>query len=74
MQAQSTIFNPDYATVEITITDKNDNRPVFFKDRYDASVMENSKIGTKLLQVSAVDKDEVRLLQEMAIKSFYLLP
>eukprot|EP00795_Rhopilema_esculentum_P002535 gene2535-730_t len=57
VKASSTIFNPDYATVEITVADTNDNRPKFSKDRYDASVVESAKIGTTVLRVSAEDKD-----------------
>ena len=59
-QARSTIFNPDYASVEVSVSDQNDNRPIFKPDRYDASITESAKVGTTLFRVSATDKDEVR--------------
>ena len=58
-QAQSTIFNADYATVEISVSDLNDNHPLFAKPRYDASVSESASIGTTLLRIVATDKDIV---------------
>lgn len=61
-QAQSTIFNADYATVEISVSDLNDNRPLFAKPRYDASVIESASVGTTLLRVVAADKDSVSRL------------
>ncbi|KAK3607632.1 hypothetical protein CHS0354_010682 [Potamilus streckersoni] len=43
--------------INITITDINDNPPVFEKDSYNISVMEDILIGTSILQVKATDKD-----------------
>ncbi|KAK3607634.1 hypothetical protein CHS0354_010684 [Potamilus streckersoni] len=43
--------------INITITDINDNPPVFEKDSYNISVMEDVLIGTSILQVKATDKD-----------------
>ncbi|KAL3880300.1 hypothetical protein ACJMK2_032548 [Sinanodonta woodiana] len=43
--------------VNITITDINDNPPVFEKDGYDISILEDVPIGTSILQVKATDKD-----------------
>ncbi|KAL3880294.1 hypothetical protein ACJMK2_032542 [Sinanodonta woodiana] len=41
----------------VRVMDINDNAPVFINARYVANVKENVSIGTKLLQVSATDKD-----------------
>ncbi|KAL3880302.1 hypothetical protein ACJMK2_032550 [Sinanodonta woodiana] len=43
--------------VNITITDMNDNPPVFEKDSYDISILEDVPIGMSILQVKATDKD-----------------
>ena len=43
--------------VNITITDVNDNPPVFDPDKYMKEVNEDVSIGTSLLQVTASDKD-----------------
>ncbi|EDO35412.1 predicted protein, partial [Nematostella vectensis] len=43
--------------VELTISDINDNAPVFYPVEYFASIMENEPPG-KLLQVTATDADE----------------
>eukprot|EP00794_Sanderia_malayensis_P018890 gene18890-20792_t len=46
------------ATVEIDVTDCNDNRPEFVPDKYKISVLENVKPGSVLLTVTATDKDK----------------
>uniref|UniRef100_A0A3P9BH59 Dachsous cadherin-related 2 n=1 Tax=Maylandia zebra TaxID=106582 RepID=A0A3P9BH59_9CICH len=43
--------------VIVTVTDCNDNVPVFSSTEYHAQVSENSQLGTKLVQVSAHDPD-----------------
>lgn len=43
--------------VMVTVTDCNDNVPVFSSTEYHAQVSENSQLGTKLVQVSAHDPD-----------------
>ncbi|XP_060090931.1 protocadherin Fat 3 isoform X1 [Heteronotia binoei] len=43
--------------VDIKILDLNDNKPVFDSASYEAIIMEGMPIGTKLLQVKAVDAD-----------------
>uniref|UniRef100_I3JVC6 Protocadherin-16 n=1 Tax=Oreochromis niloticus TaxID=8128 RepID=I3JVC6_ORENI len=43
--------------VMVTVTDCNDNAPVFSSTEYHAQVSENSQLGTKLVQVSAHDPD-----------------
>ena len=41
------------------MSDLNDNRPLFAKPRYDASVIESASVGTTVLRVVAADKDSV---------------
>lgn len=45
------------AVVMVTVTDCNDNTPVFSSTEYYAQVSENSHVGTRLIQVSAQDPD-----------------
>ncbi|XP_054459735.1 protocadherin-23 [Anoplopoma fimbria] len=45
------------AVVMVTVTDCNDNTPVFSSTGYHAQVSENSHVGTRLVQVSAQDPD-----------------
>ncbi|XP_056645229.1 protein dachsous-like [Diorhabda sublineata] len=45
-------------TIDLQVTDINDNAPEFDQDVYKANVMEVSDPGTSVLQVIAVDKDE----------------
>ena len=45
-------------SIWITVLDENDNSPVFDKKIYNISVLENSPIGTVLLQMNATDLDE----------------
>ncbi|KAK5865746.1 hypothetical protein PBY51_019991 [Eleginops maclovinus] len=45
------------AVVMVTVTDCNDNAPVFSSTGYHAQVSENSPVGTRLVQVSAQDPD-----------------
>ena len=42
---------------KITVTDLNDNRPLFEETTYDISVYENTRSGTKILDVRATDAD-----------------
>ncbi|KAL7845474.1 hypothetical protein AOLI_G00236660 [Acnodon oligacanthus] len=46
------------ASLIITITDVNDNAPIFSKQQYEAIVWENATIGTDVIGVNATDKDE----------------
>ncbi|KAL7852364.1 hypothetical protein SRHO_G00181490 [Serrasalmus rhombeus] len=46
------------ASLIITITDVNDNVPIFSKQQYEAIVWENATIGTDVIGVNATDKDE----------------
>lgn len=45
------------AVIMVTVTDCNDNTPVFSSTEYYAQVSENSHVGTTLLQVTAHDPD-----------------
>lgn len=51
-----------YLQVNVTIQDINDNPPAFDQDQYQTSVFEDSAIGSSVLQISATDLDEVRML------------
>ncbi|XP_056139276.1 protocadherin Fat 3a isoform X1 [Lampris incognitus] len=43
--------------VEFKVLDLNDNRPVFESSSYEATVMEGMPIGTRIIQVQALDPD-----------------
>lgn len=45
------------AVIKVTVTDCNDNSPVFSSTEYHTQVSENSQIGTSLVQVIAQDPD-----------------
>ncbi|XP_065199574.1 protocadherin-like wing polarity protein stan [Planococcus citri] len=47
----------DTTDVEISVSDINDNAPVFLKSSYTGSVSEDSLVGTSVLQVAANDID-----------------
>ncbi|KAF7700916.1 hypothetical protein HF521_002081, partial [Silurus meridionalis] len=46
-----------YMIIHITLSDINDNPPVFEQQSYTANVMENNKPGTSVTSVSATDPD-----------------
>ncbi|CAH0554100.1 unnamed protein product, partial [Brassicogethes aeneus] len=48
------------ATVNITVTDCNDNAPMFTQQSYHARIKEDALIGDKILQVTASDSDSDR--------------
>uniref|UniRef100_A0A3B3Z8M5 Cadherin domain-containing protein n=1 Tax=Periophthalmus magnuspinnatus TaxID=409849 RepID=A0A3B3Z8M5_9GOBI len=43
--------------VEIKVLDLNDNKPAFDANNYEATVMEGMPVGTKIIQVHAIDPD-----------------
>ncbi|KAA0721886.1 Protocadherin Fat 4 FAT tumor suppressor -like protein 4 [Triplophysa tibetana] len=45
-------------TLDISITDINDNAPIFSKQQYEVTVSEHALVGADVLNVTAVDKDE----------------
>ncbi|KAK6637236.1 hypothetical protein RUM44_007650 [Polyplax serrata] len=47
----------NHATVNISITDSNDNAPIFIQMPYSATIREDAQIGDKILQVTANDLD-----------------
>ncbi|KAK5644385.1 hypothetical protein RI129_005685 [Pyrocoelia pectoralis] len=47
----------DTTDVEISVTDVNDNFPIFKQPLYTGSVLEDALIGTSVVQVSATDAD-----------------
>uniref|UniRef100_A0A8C9WZ58 FAT atypical cadherin 3a n=1 Tax=Sander lucioperca TaxID=283035 RepID=A0A8C9WZ58_SANLU len=50
----------DYVTsvdVEVKVLDLNDNKPAFEANSYEATVMEGTSIGTRIIQVQALDPD-----------------
>lgn len=48
----------DSTDVEISVIDVNDNAPIFRKQSYSGSLLENAPVGTKILRVQADDPDE----------------
>ncbi|XP_060083590.1 protocadherin-11 X-linked-like [Ylistrum balloti] len=44
-------------TVDIRVTDINDNKPQFTKTRYEVKVDEDITVGSNILQIKATDKD-----------------
>ncbi|XP_059918650.1 protocadherin alpha-C2-like [Gadus macrocephalus] len=46
------------ASVIVHVLDINDNTPTFYKEEYNIKVMENSPIGSLVLQLNATDSDE----------------
>ncbi|XP_041375475.1 neural-cadherin-like [Gigantopelta aegis] len=54
--------NSAVATIEVTITDMNDNPPVFPQNVYNATVDEDAVIGSKVILVQARDVDSAATL------------
>ncbi|XP_045895570.1 protocadherin Fat 3 isoform X2 [Micropterus dolomieu] len=50
-------FNRDLARILVAVEDSNDNIPYFTSTVYDAVAYESSPLGTSVLQVTALDKD-----------------
>ena len=46
------------ATLEINVIDINDNKPEFEVEHYNMTVIENLPVGFRIMQFSAVDKDQ----------------
>uniref|UniRef100_A0A8D2M3P2 Cadherin-23 n=1 Tax=Zonotrichia albicollis TaxID=44394 RepID=A0A8D2M3P2_ZONAL len=46
-----------FARVKINLINENDNRPIFSKALYNVSLLENTTVGTTVLQVHATDND-----------------
>lgn len=48
------------AVIRVTVSDENDNRPVFYPDRYFEAITENEEAGTFVVRVIASDADADR--------------
>ncbi|XP_037371877.1 cadherin-1 isoform X3 [Talpa occidentalis] len=48
----------DPMEIVITVTDQNDNKPVFVQQVFEGSVMEGALPGTSVMQVNATDADD----------------
>ena len=71
-QATSTSHEPATATIVISINDTNDNGPTFQRSHYTGFVLENSLIGTTVMQASAQDPDAVNVYPKYIISFFNL--
>ena len=43
--------------INLTVTDLNDNAPIFTRSRYETSIHENTTVGTTVARVHATDRD-----------------
>lgn len=69
----------DTTDIEISVTDVNDNAPVFLKPAYVGSVPEDAVVGTSVLQISATDADidlngRVRYTLSEGVEAFVIDP
>ncbi|KAM5263723.1 cadherin-1 isoform 2-T2 [Ctenodactylus gundi] len=48
----------DPMEILITVTDQNDNKPVFIQEVFEGSVLESALPGTPVMQISATDADD----------------
>ena len=60
----------DRTNVTITITDVNDNRPIFRPDTYSVEAREDLQVGQTVVQVIATDADEPNTINSNIIFSF----
>ena len=58
-------MHTNFASVEITITDVDDEAPVFTMSIYTSDIIENAPLGTSILQVSATDSDTDNILYSL---------
>ena len=56
--------------INITVKDLNDNRPIFTQSTYQASINENTTVGTTVARVLATDRD----IGENAIIKYWFIP
>ncbi|KAI1893987.1 hypothetical protein AGOR_G00129330 [Albula goreensis] len=54
---QARIDSVSIVDVEVKVLDLNDNKPAFESSSYEATVMEGMPIGTRIIQVRALDPD-----------------
>ena len=50
----------NHATVNISIMDVNDNKPIFTQLSYSAAVSENGRVGSSVITLTATDLDQVK--------------
>uniref|UniRef100_A0A3Q2XS24 FAT atypical cadherin 3a n=1 Tax=Hippocampus comes TaxID=109280 RepID=A0A3Q2XS24_HIPCM len=55
-------INVAYTQVHITVTDNNDNAPIFSQPFYDVTISEDTPPDTEVVQVLALDRDEYHRL------------
>ncbi|CAD5120237.1 DgyrCDS8809 [Dimorphilus gyrociliatus] len=58
LRAEDTQGNIGETEVKIEVTDVNDNSPTCTQAEFKTSILENSRTGTRVLTISATDKDE----------------
>ena len=63
----------NHATVNISIMDVNDNKPIFTQLSYTAAITENSPVGSSIVTLTATDLDQVRQFSQLSEGSIYLL-
>lgn len=56
------LVSADTAYVRISISDVNDNQPVFARGVYEVNVAEDQDVGSTILTVTANDEDEGKAL------------
>ncbi|XP_042573254.1 protocadherin Fat 1-like isoform X3 [Cyprinus carpio] len=56
-------------TLDISVTDINDNAPIFSKQQYEATVSEHAEVGTNIIDIMATDKDD----GENAIVTYHIV-
>lgn len=56
------------AVVNVRLIDINDNAPVFDKPPYIGHIMENSKVGTPIMTISATDYDDPNMSQNAILR------
>ena len=57
----------NHATVNISIMDVNDNKPVFTQLSYSAAVSENSRVGSSVIGLTATDLDQVKYSEPVTL-------
>nr|XP_061797028.1 protocadherin Fat 3-like isoform X3 [Nerophis lumbriciformis] len=55
-------INIAYTQVHVTVTDNNDNAPIFSQPSYDVTISEDTPPDTEVVQVLALDRDEYHQL------------
>ena len=56
----------NHATVNISIMDVNDNKPIFTQLSYTAAITENSPVGSSIVTLTATDLDQVRQFVQLS--------